>query len=389
MSPPARLLDLTRLVSRLGRGPLTGVDRVEAAYLARLLAEPVPLWGLVRTFAGLLLLDADGVTGVLALARGEGDLGTADPISRLFLPGAPERARAESAARRLALARAARPGYGRMLRRLPERTSYINTGHANLAPTVRRVLQYRGMQVAVLIHDTIPLDHPGFVRPGVPEDFARKLGVAAGADLVIHTAQTTRRATEAHLARLGRVPQGIVAPLGVETARPEPSGIAVDGPYFVALGTIEPRKNLSLLLDVWDRMPADGRPTLLLIGRRGWERAEVLDRIARTPGVRECPGLSDGQVAQLLMECRALLFPSFAEGFGLPPWEAAVHGTPVVAAPLPVFAELLGDYPIYRDPTDTYAWQETILRLARMPERRPALVAPAWDDHFKTVLTHI
>lgn len=389
MSPPARLLDLTRLVSRLGRGPLTGVDRVEAAYLSRLLHEPVPLWGLVRTSAGFLLLDAPGAAGLLALARGEAALGPADLLSRLTLRGAPERARAESAVRRLAVARTWRPGLKRLLRRLPGGTVYLNTGHANLVPGMLAAARSAGMRVAALIHDTIPLDHPEFSRPGIPQDFARKLATASGADLVIHTAGATRRGTEVHLARAGRVPPGLTAPLGVESARPEPPPFVVDGPYFAAVGTIEPRKNLSLLLDVWDRLSAEGRPTLLLLGSRGWERAEVLDRIARTAGVREAPGLTDGQVAHLLAGARALLFPSLAEGFGLPPWEAAVHGTPVVAAPLPVFKDLLADYPIYRDPTDTYAWMETILRLARAPERRSALVAPTWDDHFKMVLTHI
>ena len=58
-SPPARLLDLSRSVSRIGQLP-TGIDRVERAYLDAFLADPAPLFGLVRTAAGFLLLDEAG-----------------------------------------------------------------------------------------------------------------------------------------------------------------------------------------------------------------------------------------------------------------------------------------------------------------------------------------
>lgn len=361
---------------------------MEAAYLARLLAEPVPLWGLVRSAAGFLLLDGAGCAGLRALVRGEAETGPADLLSRLTLRRAPQQARAESAARRLAVARCWRPGLRRLLRRLPAGTSYVNTGHANMTPGVMAALRAAGLRTAVLIHDTIPLDFPQFSSPGSPEAFAGKLKAAAAADVVIHAAEATRAATEAHLARAGRVPEALVAPLGIEPVPPDLSLPLPDEPYFVALGTVEPRKNLTLLIDVWDRLP-EPRPRLLILGRRGWEAPAVLERLSRTPGVEERPGLPDREVARLLSGARALLFPSFAEGFGLPPWEAAVHGTPVVAAPLPVFTELLGDYPIYRDPSDTYAWMETIQRLARTPERRPCLVAPNWDDHFKTVLTRL
>jgi hypothetical protein len=57
---PTRLLDLTRLVSRLGRGPMTGIDRVECAYLTHLASRETPLFGLVRSGAGWLLLDQPG-----------------------------------------------------------------------------------------------------------------------------------------------------------------------------------------------------------------------------------------------------------------------------------------------------------------------------------------
>ena len=68
--PAARLLDLTRLVSRVGRGPLTGIDRVELAYLDALLRQPEPLFALVRTTLGYVLLDRPGALALHARLTG-------------------------------------------------------------------------------------------------------------------------------------------------------------------------------------------------------------------------------------------------------------------------------------------------------------------------------
>lgn len=389
MAPrPARLLDLTRLVSRLGRGPLTGIDRVEAAYLDHLSRDSVPLWGLVRSAAGFLLLDGRGLSALRAMLRGESVPGAPDLLGRLLLRGDPQRARVEATLRRVAAGRALRLRAGALLSRLPRGTSYLNVGHANLSAGLLAAMARAGLQRTVLIHDTIPLDHPGFARPGIPAVFGRKLAAAAEADLVIHTAEATRATTERHFAALGRMPGGVVAPLGLDPpVAPDPATPCPPGAFFLCLGTVEPRKNHALLLDVWDLLPAVGRPVLIVAGHRGWADPALLARLDRTPGVEHRPGLSDAAVAHLMTAARALLFPSLAEGYGLPPLEAARVGLPVVCAPLPVLAERLGDYPVYHDPRAPYPWAETVQRLARTPERWSALAGPAWEDHFKMVLT--
>jgi Glycosyl transferases group 1 len=394
MRPPARLLDLTRLVSRLGLGPLTGVDRVEFAYLTHLLARDVPLWALVRTKVGFLLLDRVGAQGIAALVGGM--LPPADWIGRITRRGQPMRARAEAAARRLAVARCARWRLRRMLTALPAGFHYLNVGHANLTDAV---LGSMG-RVAVLVHDTIPLDHPEFASAGTPAAFAAKLAVVARhADVVIYSTQDARLKAEAHMAR---VPAAIVAPLGVPMAVPTGTP-AIAKPYFVVLGTIEPRKNHALLCDVWEEMAASGAPVpgLVIVGRRGWAAPALFARLdalhAQLPQVVELPGLDDGAVASLLLGSEGLLFPSLAEGFGLPPVEAAALGVPVIAGDLSVTREVLGDYPVYLNVTDRYSWIETIMRqvaMAKTPQttmdsERPRVAPPSWVDHFNIVLTVI
>ena len=405
---PAHLLDLTRLVSRLGREALTGVDRVELAWAERLLEgearEGIPLFALVRTAWGFGLLDGRGVAKVLAVAGGA-PVGRADLLGRISRRKDPLRARAEALVRRESVTRCTVPGLARMLRRLPEGTAYFNMGHANLTPRV--MAAQRGPRV-VLIHDTIPLDHPEFTRPGIPEVFARKLKAAMQADLIVHTAQATRSLTEAQMARLGPLPAGVVAPLGVGLPAPCPftlPGLDPNRPFFVTVGTIEPRKNHALLLDVWEALAArhapEAMPQLVIAGSRGWLNRDVFARLdARPPHVIEAPGLSDSALAGLLQASHGLLFPTLAEGFGLPPLEAAGLGVPLIVNDLPVLRETLGELAVYLSAADVYSWMETIERAAGgghgwgegvrgMAVRQGGPALPDWASHFNIVLNFL
>jgi len=399
MSAPACLLDVTRLMSRLGRGPLTGVDRVESAWLSALCDGDASAFALARTKLGALLLNRAGMRRLRSLLDGQ-DLPPPDLLSRLTCRGDPTRARAETALRALSLARAPLALLPRMLRHhLPAGFAALNCGHMNLSPRIMRALRRGGARtIAVLIHDTIPLDHPEYTRADIPPVFARKLvATAVHADLVIHTAAATRIATDAHFARIGHVPPGVVAPIGVDLAAPDPDAprpIPADRPFFVTLGTIEPRKNHGFLLDLWEallRDPPEPMPALLILGSRGWNNESLFRRLD-TPGalrghVFEMPGLSDPQAMGLLSASRGLLFPSHVEGFGLPPLEAASLGVPVILPPLPIYRETLADYPIYHETSDAYAWQETIRALTQRSATKTAINPPNWQEHCKTVLS--
>ncbi|RUS60112.1 glycosyltransferase family 1 protein [Pseudorhodobacter sp. E13] len=411
MPPPARLLDLTRLMSRLGKGQPTGVDRVEAAYLAELLVRPDIVFGLIRSKAGYLLLDRAGMARFQTMVETQAPLPAPDMLSRLLRRGDPPLAAAETAARGLATARCLPIRLPALLRRhLPAGFTYLNTGHAHLGARSLAANRAGGAgKCVVLIHDTIPLDHPEYSRPDRIENFRAKLAAtAAGADLVIHSAQCTRQQTEAHFARFGRVPPGLTAPLGL--APPPPVGAPDRStPYFVTLGTIEPRKNHAFLLDLWDQLyrtlPASDMPHLLIIGRRGWSNAPVFARLDNLGPLRdfvfELADMPDAEVTTLLAHARALLFPSFVEGYGLPPLEAAQLGTAVIVPPLPIYRETMGNYPVYAALKDSYSWLETIIRLkdgttaqeqsgtGHADMVKQAATAPRWSDHFNLVLNSV
>jgi glycosyltransferase involved in cell wall biosynthesis len=150
----------------------------------------------------------------------------------------------------------------------------------------------------------------------------------------------------------------MVSHLGFDTADAEPREDIE--PYYLMLGTIEPRKNHALVLRAVRDRPEwlQGRK-LVIAGRTGWgvsldsmiDRFELNDRIGRD--IYYFGFCSDRMRARLLRNARALLYPSLYEGFGLPVIEAMAVGTPVITSRCTSLPEAGGDAAFYIDPTST------------------------------------
>ena len=196
-----------------------------------------------------------------------------------------------------------------------------------------------------------------------------------------------------------------VSPLGIDIGGLPLNVEKSDRPYFVVVGTIEPRKNHKLLLDIWERMHSkmdEHRiPELRIIGPRGWRNEEVFERLDNSPmmgrTVFELGALPDKEMKAHLAGATGLLFPSHAEGFGLPPFEATSLGVPSISAPLRSVELYLGDMPIYANPKDMYQWFQAIRELATedpaaQSKRRAELMGyrlPTWEKHFERVFALI
>jgi glycosyltransferase involved in cell wall biosynthesis len=145
--------------------------------------------------------------------------------------------------------------------------------------------------------------------------------------------------------------------------------LGITGPFIVAAGSIEPRKNLPRLLQAW-RLIADHLEgwTLVLAGPSGWG-----PQLPKAPGV-VLPGfLGDETLPGLFAAAEIFCYPSLYEGFGLPPLEAMAAGTPVVAANYSCAEEVLGDAALIVDPMDAEALAAALRSLAEDSSMRRRL----------------
>lgn len=307
-----------------------------------------------------------------------------------------ERARLEGAAVGRAIGRwRGIPDPKTLTRLVGEAPRYLSVGHNGLdARCLGAVASVHGGRTAVVLHDTIPLDWPLTQKPGATERFRQKLGwVARATDLVIVPSEATARSVDTHLRALGYEGEIKALPFGVRQPRPGqlPDRLLEGRPFFLALGTIEPRKNHGLLLDLWDKGAPAG-VSLVIAGRRGWRSEAIfrrLDQMRQSGRVIEINAADDGTVDALLSSASGLLFPSNAEGYGFPPLEAAALGTPVVSSPLPQVRERLGDWPVYADSGDLYQWQYAVRELAAGRPVGPPPALPTWPSHFNGVLSSL
>lgn len=382
------LIDITRTLSRVGRGNPTGIDRVELAYIRGVFDRDPDAVALAAMGRERVLVPLRAVVEALPelLSNRPARRPSWRDAFRLKLPPAQRAARSLLRSAAIRSHRRIEP----LLRGLSF-DRYFNVGHSNLTEDSLTTVKATGAAIWVMVHDLIPLDYPQYTRERVVAGFrARMRAVARHADVVICNSEETRTRVQDVFGGWGRVPDTLVAHLGVEPSdlrhAPAPQ------PSFVILGTIEPRKNHALLLDVWEDIGNDAR--LHVIGRRGWRNEAVFARLnAQPPGVREISDADDAALNRHLSEARALLFPSFAEGYGLPALEAAQMGLPVICSNLPVFHEILGDYATYLLPDDRAAWVAAIRALAAATPSghnggdlaTPPPPIPRWDSHFRHV----
>lgn len=159
-------------------------------------------------------------------------------------------------------------------------------------------------------------------------------------------------------------------PLAEDVYRPILDELGLPTRYFLCLGTIEPRKNVLTLLRAYCALPPQVREScpLVLVGKWGWHAAEVADFIgkeSRGRGIIHIGYVRERHLAAVYNGARGLVYPSFYEGFGLPPLEMMACGGAVIASTAGALAETLGSQAHLVDPKDLDAWRSALLRLAQ------------------------
>jgi glycosyltransferase involved in cell wall biosynthesis len=198
----------------------------------------------------------------------------------------------------------------------------------------------RGRSLSVTVHDTVPWTHPETLTPrGVAWHRAMIARAARRADALVVPTQSVCDELAEWVSRAAPVH---VIGHGV-TGFPDAVDVGLDLPerYVLAIGTLEPRKGVDVLIDAMSRF--DG-PPLLLAGQPGWGGLDPL-AMARERGlpdgrVRVLGRLSDAELAGALRRASVLAVPSLAEGFGLPLLEAMAAGVPVVHSDAPALVEV-------------------------------------------------
>jgi glycosyltransferase involved in cell wall biosynthesis len=301
------------------------------------------------------------------------------------------------------------PGAHAIDRRIPVRT--LNYAWHQLGwPRVERVakgafdvvqaahpllIPSSGAAGVITIHDLDFLDHPERTRGEIRRDYVRLAPAhARRADQIVVSSRTTAHDVE-H--RLG-VPASRISlcypgrPAWTRRDQ-EPEQACI-----LFLGTLEPRKNLGLLLDAYERLLVQrpGLPPLVLAGRSTAASEPILKRTLGPPlkGRVEVPGYVDAAQREALYR-RALVFtmPSHTEGFGMPVLEAMTMGVPVVAANRGALPEVLGGAGSLVEPDDVFGFAEAVGGLLDSPDLRQRLRVAGWRRaetfDWRTTASHV
>ena len=267
-------------------------------------------------------------------------------------------------------------------------------------------VHWRGWRLAVILYDTIPVDHPEFVPDTLPAQHAGYLRAFAGADLILPISGASAEGWRKFCASEGlQSPPVRACALACDLegvpriTAPKPADPAPSGPRLLCVSTLEPRKNHRTLLAAFG-LAALTRPDLCLdlVGAayKGMEVIErkVRDAAERLPGVRWHGQVGYDELRALYAACDFTVYPSLVEGFGLPVIESLWFGRPCVCANFGVMAEnAAGGGCLTADVRDPQALAEAILRLAQDQTLRGKLAAEAvarplktWSEYAQEVL---
>lgn len=280
-----------------------------------------------------------------------------------------------------------------------EATWWSPATRTELLPRMRA----QGTPVATLVYDLMPLSNPEWFDPenrAVFVPWAR--AQLAHADLAVCFSRFCADEV-ARLGGSGAPPTALFTP-GADPVDVDPVRPAAlpddDRPFVLAVGTIEPRKNVGLLLDALDRLWAEGEDgRLVLVGREGWHVEALVERLRCHPHLGDrlvwVGWMPDAEVDWLYRHARVVAVPSRGEGYGLPVVEGLRRGAAVVSSTGGALPEVGGAAVTYADPDDVDAWVAALRAHLHGDGTRPvdAPLPPAatatWADAAQTIAGHL
>ncbi|MGI8919173.1 MAG: glycosyltransferase family 4 protein [Pyrinomonadaceae bacterium] len=238
------------------------------------------------------------------------------------------------------------------------------------------------------IHDLSLLLHPEYHEPRMVRRSRRRLPLMIrSAAKIIAVSESMKREMCEHLkikpeqiAVTPEAPRKSFRPLPIAETLAIRQRLGIEPDFILAVGTIEPRKNLLTLVRAFDQIvrTTDLRPQLVIAGGEGWLMDELYSFIAKSGNaerVRFIGYTTDDELRALYSSCRISVYPSLYEGFGLPPLEAMACGAPVIASRIPAIEETVGKTAVLIDPTNVEELATEIIQLWNDERRRAQLSA--------------
>jgi glycosyltransferase involved in cell wall biosynthesis len=227
-----------------------------------------------------------------------------------------------------------------------------------------------GARLVHMIHDLFALDHRDWTHPYFGRLFAERLDeLAPHVDRWLVNSNFVAGSLRRYLAARSLVAGIDVVPMGWRAAGPTLAadadrtvlakyGLAA-GSYLLHVGTVEPRKNLPLLIDAVQRVHRDlpgAAPSCVLVGRDGWRSDSLHQRLEQLgpdrPRVHWLKTVTDEELPALYRGARFTVVPSLAEGWGLPVQESLAMGVPCIATRAGGIPEVAGELVRYVEPGD-------------------------------------
>ena len=243
-------------------------------------------------------------------------------------------------------------------------------------------------RTVLTVHDLSALLYPELHRPQLARRMRLRLPLAVKmAKAIITPTEAVKRELCARLkVKPGKVtaiheaPRASFHSAGPDESRSVRQRLGIQDEFLLFVGTLEPRKNLLTLVKAFAQILRETnlRPQLVVAGGEGWLMDETFSALG-AKDIREhlCLAgyLKDDDLRGLYSSCRAFIYSSLYEGFGLPPLEAMACGAPVIASRIPVLQETLGEDALLTPPTDASALAGAIVEVLTNPQRQSDLRA--------------
>ena len=247
---------------------------------------------------------------------------------------------------------------------------------------------WRRRRTIVTVHDLSSLLYPQLHRKPLARRMRLRLPLAVKlAKAIITPTEAVRRELCSHLnvkpervTAIHEAPRESFHPMSLDESFVSRTRLGVESDFLLFVGTLEPRKNLLTLLKAFAQLVHDNgfRSQLVVGGGEGWQMEETFAFVraaAIGDRVRLIGYVNDDELRALYSSCRAFIYPSLYEGFGLPPLEAMACGAPVIASRIAALEETIGDAGILVDPLDLHSLVAAITDVCENKKRRERLIA--------------